>query len=364
MRFARSDGAATGLPRDRKQACCAERTHRSARRPDNVGPQHRATGADRRPCPVRPSRVGRVRRAVAEVIHSKFVSDERRRGKRRRLHFWRARPRSATTLRGPTVSSPSRQRSRSDSRRAFDRHPRELLVVFARQAADANRADPPAVLEDGDAAEEEGEEGVESSLARRDRRVPSRRVAVSTSRRCARPCTPCAARSAACPAPRRPSSPPRPARRARRRRTPTPGRPVRHHVVHDRPGPGQIAWRDTRARRRESSRRLALGRRGSDVLTELVFVSGLPSTHGRLVAAPRAEREPVAPRTGAPSSTGSITRRSRRRFARLMPRTAGPTHRSSQSVLAGPERRGGGPFPGRILVSDHRDHRGERDQRP
>jgi hypothetical protein len=37
-----------------------------------------------------------------------------------------------------------------------------LLVVLARQAADANRADPPAVLEDGDAAEEEGEEGVEA----------------------------------------------------------------------------------------------------------------------------------------------------------------------------------------------------------
>jgi hypothetical protein len=45
-------------------------------------------------------------------------------------------------------------------------------------------------------------------------------------------------------------------------------------------------------------------------------------------------------------------------------RTAGPTHRSPQSVLAGPERLGGGAFPGRILVSDHRDHRGQRDQRP
>jgi hypothetical protein len=64
------------------------------------------------------------------------------------------------------------------------------------------------------------------------------------------------------------------------------------------------------------------------------------------------------------SRTGSITLRSRRRSARLMQRTAGPTHRSSQSVLAGPERLGGGAFPGRILVSDHRDHRGERDQRP
>ena len=46
-------------------------------------------------------------------------------------------------------------------RRAFDRRERELLVVVAGQAADANRADPPAVLEDGDAAEEEGEEGIE-----------------------------------------------------------------------------------------------------------------------------------------------------------------------------------------------------------
>jgi hypothetical protein len=73
---------------------------------------------------------------------------------------------------------------------------------------------------------------------------------------------------------------------------------------------------------------------------------------------------PVAPRTGAPSSTGSITLRSRRRSARLMPRRAGPTHRSPQSVLSGPERLGGGAFPGRILVSGHRDHRGEGDQRP
>ena len=50
--------------------------------------------------------------------------------------------------------------------------------------------------------------------------------------------------------------------------------------------------------------------------------------------------------------------------ARFDARTACPTHRWPQSVLAGPERLGGGAFPGRILVSDHRDHRGERDQRP
>ena len=52
------------------------------------------------------------------------------------------------------------------------------------------------------------------------------------------------------------------------------------------------------------------------------------------------------------------------RFRSLVRRTAGPTHRSRQSVLAGRERLGGGAFPGRILVSDHRDHGGERDQRP
>ena len=86
----------------------------------------------------------------------------------------------------------------------------------------------------------------------------------------------------------------------------------------------------------------------------------------RPVALPRFAQSgsPVAPTTCAPPSTGSITLRSRRRFARLMRRTAGPTHRSRQSVLAGPERLSGGAFPGRILVSDHRDHRGERDQRP
>jgi hypothetical protein len=84
----------------------------------------------------------------------------------------------------------------------------------------------------------------------------------------------------------------------------------------------------------------------------------------RLSPASSAEREPVAPTTCAPPSTGSITLRSRRRFARLCGGRLGPTHRSRQSVLAGPERLGGGAFPGRILVSDHRDHRGERDQRP
>jgi hypothetical protein len=38
--------------------------------------------------------------------------------------------------------------------------------------------------------------------------------------------------------------------------------------------------------------------------------------------------------------------------------TAGPTRSSPQSVLAGSERLGGGALPGRILVSDHRNHRG------
>src|SRR5215216_1490363 len=53
-------------------------------------------------------------------------------------------------------------RSRGSGRRALDRRECELLVVLARQAADADRADPPAVLEHGDAAEEEGEERVEA----------------------------------------------------------------------------------------------------------------------------------------------------------------------------------------------------------
>ena len=39
---------------------------------------------------------------------------------------------------------------------------RELLVDLAGQAADADRADPGAVLEHGDAAEEEREERVEA----------------------------------------------------------------------------------------------------------------------------------------------------------------------------------------------------------
>ena len=72
----------------------------------------------------------------------------------------------------------------------------------------------------------------------------------------------------------------------------------------------------------------------------------------------------VAPATRALEERTRGKLRSRRRFARLMRRTAGPTHRSPESVFAGPERLGGGAFPGRILVSDHRDHRGKRDQRP
>lgn len=44
----------------------------------------------------------------------------------------------------------------------LDRRECELLVDLARQAADADRADPPTVLEDGDSAEEEGEERVEA----------------------------------------------------------------------------------------------------------------------------------------------------------------------------------------------------------
>jgi hypothetical protein len=39
-------------------------------------------------------------------------------------------------------------------------------------------------------------------------------------------------------------------------------------------------------------------------------------------------------------------------------------YRSPQSVLIWHERVGGGAFPLRILVSDHRDHRRNRDQRP
>ena len=37
-----------------------------------------------------------------------------------------------------------------------------MLVDLAGEAADAHRADPAAILEDGDAAEEEGEERVEA----------------------------------------------------------------------------------------------------------------------------------------------------------------------------------------------------------
>jgi hypothetical protein len=89
-------------------------------------------------------------------------------------------------------------------------------------------------------------------------------------------------------------------RRRAKRRTDTGPAAFRHHVVHDRPGPGQMHRAIPRAGSRESSRGLALGRRGSGVLTELVFVRGLPSRYGRLVAAPRAGREPVAARLAHP----------------------------------------------------------------
>jgi hypothetical protein len=43
---------------------------------------------------------------------------------------------------------------------------------------------------------------------------------------------------------------------------------------------------------------------------------------------------------------------------------AGATHGSPQSVLAVPQRLGGGAFPGRILVTDHRDQGGKRNDGP
>jgi hypothetical protein len=69
----------------------------------------------------------------------------------------------------------------------------------------------------------------------------------------------------------------------------------------------------------------------------------------RLSPGSSAEREPGRPQTfqyrlDHPAESSPVRP--------LLRRTAGPTHRSRQSVLAGPERLGGGAFPGRILVSD------------
>src|SRR4051794_29083833 len=133
-----------------------------------------------------------------------------------------------------------RWRSWSDACRAVDRLAREPLVLLARQAAHTNGADSPLVLQDGDAAEKEREEGVKAcpldgisacllgKLPRR--RSVATRGGVGLALRVQ----------------------PRVRRRAvhRRRRDQLAVRVrdehrhwtarVRHHVVNDRPGPGQM----------------------------------------------------------------------------------------------------------------------------
>jgi len=52
------------------------------------------------------------------------------------------------------------------------------------------------------------------------------------------------------------------------------------------------------------------------------------------------------------------------RCSSRLSRSAGATHGSPQSVLAVPQRLGGGAFPGRILVTDHRDQGGKGNDGP
>jgi hypothetical protein len=71
---------------------------------------------------------------------------------------------------------------------------------------------------------------------------------------------------------------------------------------------------------------------------------------------------PLLPRTD--SRRSMIELDGRCRCSSRLSRRAGASRGSPQSVLAVPQRLGGGAFPGRILVTDHRDQGGKRDDGP